>query len=259
VPAYKSIADVPGPVDLAVIAVPKEHVVEVVRQCVDAGARGLVVISSGFKEVGGAGIERERELVELVRSSGLRMVGPNCLGVINTETGVRMNATFAPNQPPPGPVGFISQSGAMGLSVLDYAQSLGIGISMFVSSGNKADVSGNDLLEYWCDDPNTTVMLMYIESFGNPRRFVELGRAITRDKPICIVKSGRTGAGQRAAASHTRNRAGNGRHHRAGRRHSSPDGRRAVRSGHGVFEPTITRRQPGGDRDERRWARDHSR
>jgi acetyl coenzyme A synthetase (ADP forming)-like protein len=203
VPAYKSIADVPGPVDLAVIAVPKEHVVEVVRQCVDAGARGLVVISSGFKEVGGAGIERERELVELVRSSGLRMVGPNCLGVINTETGVRMNATFAPNQPPPGPVGFISQSGAMGLSVLDYAQSLGIGISMFVSSGNKADVSGNDLLEYWCDDPNTTVMLMYIESFGNPRRFVELGRAITRDKPICIVKSGRTGAGQRAAASHT--------------------------------------------------------
>jgi acyl-CoA synthetase (NDP forming) len=114
-----------------------------------------------------------------------------------------MNASFAPTMPPPGPVGFISQSGAMGLSVLDYAQSLGIGISMFVSSGNKADVSGNDLLEYWRDDPNTSVMLMYIQSFGNPARFVELARSITQEKPICVVKSGRTGAGQRAAASHT--------------------------------------------------------
>ncbi len=203
VPAYKAIGSVPGPVDLAVIAVPKEHVVNVVRECVDAKVKGLVVISAGFKEVGGAGIERERELRDVVASSGIRMVGPNCLGVINTEPGVRMNATFAPNMPPPGPVGFISQSGAMGLSVLDYAQSLGIGISMFVSSGNKADVSGNDLLEYWSDDPGTQVILMYIESFGNPEKFVELGRRITRDKPICIVKSGRTGAGERAAASHT--------------------------------------------------------
>lgn len=203
VPAYASIADVPGAVDLAVIAVPKEHVVEVSRQCVDAGVRGLVVISAGFKEVGGDGIERERELVEVIRSSGVRLVGPNCLGVINTEAAVSLNATFAPNMPPPGPVGFISQSGALGLSVLDHAQSLGIGISMFVSSGNKTDVSGNDLLEYWRNDPSTSVVLMYIESFGNPGRFVELGRTITGEKPICIVKSGRTGAGQRAAASHT--------------------------------------------------------
>jgi acetyl coenzyme A synthetase (ADP forming)-like protein len=203
VPAYPSIAAVPGPVDLAVIAVPKEYVLEVSRQCLDAGVRGLVVISAGFKEVGGAGIERERELMEVIHSSGVRLVGPNCLGVINTEPAVGMNASFAPTMPPPGPVGFISQSGAMGLSVLDYAQSLGIGISMFVSSGNKADVSGNDLLEYWRDDPNTSVMLMYIESFGNPARFVELARSITQEKPICVVKSGRTGAGQRAAASHT--------------------------------------------------------
>ncbi len=203
IPAFPSIADVPGPVDLAVIAVPKEYVVEVATQCAECGVKGLVVISAGFKEVGGPGVQREEELLAVTRKSGMRMVGPNCLGVINTEPDVQMNATFAPNMPPPGPVAFISQSGAMGLSVLDYAQSLGIGVSMFVSSGNKADVSGNDLLEYWQDDPATQVILMYIESFGKPARFVELGREITREKPICIVKSGRTGAGQRAAASHT--------------------------------------------------------
>jgi acetyltransferase len=203
IPAYPSITDVPGPVDLAVIVVPKEHVAAVAGQCVDAGVKGLVVISAGFKEVGGAGVERERELVELVRRTGVRMVGPNCLGVINNDPAVAMNATFAPATPPVGPVGFISQSGAMGASILDYAESLGIGISMFVSSGNKADVSGNDLLEYWRDDPRTGVVLMYLESFGNPARFVDLGRQITRRKPVCVVKSGRTGAGARAAASHT--------------------------------------------------------
>ncbi len=203
IPAYRSIGDVPGPVDLAVVAVPKEYVVTVARECVAAGVKGMVVISAGFREVGGAGVERERELLGVVRAAGIRMVGPNCLGVINTEPAVAMNATFAPTMPPPGPVGFISQSGAMGLSVLDYAQSLGIGVSMFVSSGNKADVSGNDLLEYWRDDDGTQVILMYLENFGNPARFVALARGITRRKPICVVKSGRTGAGQRAAASHT--------------------------------------------------------
>jgi len=203
IPAFPSIAEVPGPVDLAVIVVPKEHVAQVARECVDAGVRGLVVISAGFKEVGGAGIERERELLEVLRGTGVRMVGPNCLGVINNDPAISMNATFAPAMPPNGPVGFVSQSGAMGASILDYARSLGIGISMFVSSGNKADVTGNDLLEYWSDDPNTQVVLMYLESFGNPRHFVELGRKITRTKPVCVVKSGRTGAGARAAASHT--------------------------------------------------------
>ncbi len=203
IPAFPSITAVPVPVDLAVIVVPKDHVAAVARECVEAGVKGLVVISAGFKEVGGAGIDRERELVELVRDAGVRMVGPNCLGVINNNPDVSMNATFAPATPPLGPVGFISQSGAMGASILDYAESLGIGISMFVSSGNKADVSGNDLLEYWESDPNTGVVLMYLESFGNPARFVELGRRITRHKPICVVKSGRTGAGALAAASHT--------------------------------------------------------
>jgi acetyl coenzyme A synthetase (ADP forming)-like protein len=201
--AYPSIGAVPGPVDLAVIVVPKEYVYAVAEECIDAGVKGLVVISAGFKEVGGDGIARERELAALVREHGVRMVGPNCMGVINNASDISMNATFAPATPPPGPVAFMSQSGAMGASVLDYAGTLGIGISSFVSAGNKADVSGNDLVEFWNDDPDTSVILMYLESFGNPGHFVPLAREITRDKPICVVKSGRTGAGARAAASHT--------------------------------------------------------
>ncbi len=201
--AYSSVKAIPDPPDLAVIVVPKDVVLAVTRECVEAGVRGLVVISAGFKEVGGAGIEREQALTELVRGHGIRMIGPNCMGVINTRPTVSMNATFAPSMPPPGPVAFMSQSGAMGLSVLDYAESLGIGVSTFVSVGNKADVSGNDLLEYWQSDPDTRVVLMYLESFGNPARFVELAKRITPAKPICVVKSGRTGAGARAAQSHT--------------------------------------------------------
>ncbi len=203
IPAYPTVSDIPGTVDLAVVVVPKEHVIGVVRECIDSGVKGLVVISAGFREVGGAGVERERELVELVRAHGIRMVGPNCMGVINNAADVSMNATFAPATPPPGPVAFMSQSGAMGASVLDYAGSLGIGISSFVSAGNKADVSGNDLLEFWRDDPETKVILMYLESFGNPATFVKLARRITINKPVCVVKSGRSGAGARAAASHT--------------------------------------------------------
>jgi acetyltransferase len=201
--AYPAIGNVPGPVELAIIVVPGEYVNEVARQCVEAGVKGLVVISAGFKEVGGAGVTREEELLETLEGTEVRTVGPNCMGVINTHPDVRMNATFAPAMPPPGPVGFISQSGAMGLSILDYAESLGIGMSQFVSSGNKMDISGNDLLEYWTNDPHTKLVLMYIENFGDPPRFVQLGRAITREKPVFIVKSGRTGAGARAAASHT--------------------------------------------------------
>ena len=201
--SYPSVADIPDEVDLAVVVVPKEHVETVVRESIESGVRGIVIISAGFKEVGGKGIDREQHIFDLVRSSGVRLVGPNCMGVINTDAGISMNATFAPTMPPSGPVAFMSQSGAMGLSILDYAKSLGIGISMFVSAGNKADVSGNDLLQYWRHDESTELILMYLENFGNPRRFVELCRAITPGKPICVVKSGRTGAGARAAASHT--------------------------------------------------------
>jgi len=203
IPAYASVANVPGPIDLAVVVVPKDHVLDVARECARAGVRGLVVISAGFKEVGGAGVERERELVAIARGAGMRLVGPNCLGVVNTDPAVSLNATFAPMMPPPGPVAFISQSGAMGVSILDHACRLGLGISTFVSAGNKADVSSNDLLAYWRDDPRTRVVLMYLEDFGNPRHFVDTARSITRTKPVCIVKSGRTGAGARAAASHT--------------------------------------------------------
>jgi acetate---CoA ligase (ADP-forming) len=203
IPAYASIGDIPGEVDLAVIVVPKEHVLEVVDQCGAKGVKGLVVISAGFREVGGAGTERERELVERVRRYGMRLVGPNCMGVLSTAPELRMNATFAPTMPPPGPVSMMSQSGAMGVTILDYAAEYGIGINDFVSVGNKPDVSGNDLIQYWGEDERTRVILMYIENFGNPRTFTRIARKITKEKPIVVVKAGRTGAGAAAASSHT--------------------------------------------------------
>jgi acetate---CoA ligase (ADP-forming) len=201
--AYGTIADVPEPVDLAVIVVPKQHVVEVARACGERGVKGLVVISAGFREVGGAGAERERALMEIVREFGMRLVGPNCMGVLNSAPDVSMNATFAPTMPPPGPVAFMSQSGAMGVTILDYAREYGIGVSQFVSVGNKPDVSGNDLIQYWAADDRTGVILMYVENFGNPGHFTMLAREITRRKPIIVVKSGRSSAGARAASSHT--------------------------------------------------------
>ncbi|HEU4564925.1 MAG TPA: acetate--CoA ligase family protein [Gemmatimonadaceae bacterium] len=201
--AYPSIADVPERVDMAVIVVPKERVLGVAEECGRAGVRGIVVISAGFREVGGAGEERERALLEVVRRHGMRMVGPNCMGVLNAHPSVSMNATFAPIMPPSGGVAFVSQSGAMGVSVLDYARERGIGIAQFVSVGNKPDVSGNDLLLQWEHDPAVQVILMYVENFGNPRRFLEIARRITRRKPVIALKSGRSRVGARAASSHT--------------------------------------------------------
>ncbi|HEV2145903.1 MAG TPA: acetate--CoA ligase family protein [Longimicrobiaceae bacterium] len=201
--AYASVEEIPDPVDLAVVVVPKQHVQAVAEACGRKGVGAMVVISAGFREIGGAGIERERELLETVRRYGMRLVGPNCMGVMNTAPDVSMNATFAPTMPPDGPVAFLSQSGAMGVTILDYASEYGIGISQFVSVGNKPDVSGNDLVRYWADDERTGVILMYLENFGNPRRFTQLAREITRRKPIVAVKSGRSGAGARAASSHT--------------------------------------------------------
>ena len=201
--AYPSVEDIPDPVDLAVVVVPKEHVLGVVDQCGAKGVPALVVISAGFKEVGGAGVERERQLVERVRRYGMRLVGPNCMGVLNTDAEWSMNATFAPTMPPRGPVSFMSQSGAMGVTILDYAAEYGIGIHHFASVGNKPDVSGNDLIEYWAADPRTRVILMYLENFGNPRKFTRIARRVTKETPIVVVKAGRTGAGARAASSHT--------------------------------------------------------
>jgi len=201
--AWPDVTAIPDPVDMAVVCVPKPLVVGVAEQCGQRGVKGLVVISAGFREVGGEGIERERQLVEVCRRHGMRLVGPNCMGVLNADPRVSMNATFAPSMPPYGRAGFVSQSGAMGLSVLDYANEFGIGIAQFVSMGNKPDVSGNDLLLHWEHDPEIGVILMYVENFGNPCRFLEIASRVTRQKPIIVVKSGRSQAGARAASSHT--------------------------------------------------------
>ncbi len=201
--AYSSIGDVPDEVDLAFIVVPQRFVLEVTQQCVDAGVRGIVVISAGFSEVGEKGAEEERRLLEIVRESGVRMVGPNCMGLLNTSDAVRMDGTFAPVYPPAGNVAMSSQSGALGIAILDYATRNNIGISQFVSVGNKADVSGNDLIMAWEDDPQTDVITLYLESFGNPVKFSRIARRVGKKKPIIAVKSGRTSAGSRAASSHT--------------------------------------------------------
>lgn len=201
--AYPSVADIPGEVDLAVIVVRKQFVARVAEECGRKGVKGLVVITAGFAEVGGEGVEREKALMEICRRYGMRMVGPNCMGVLNTDPAISMLATFSPRMPPHGPVAIVSQSGAMGQSILDYGDELGIGVYQFVSMGNKPDVSGNDLLEYWAHDDNVKAILMYLESFGNPRRFFGIASKLTRRKPIFVVKSGRTAAGARAASSHT--------------------------------------------------------
>ncbi|HEV7523644.1 MAG TPA: GNAT family N-acetyltransferase [Acidimicrobiia bacterium] len=201
--AYPSVLEVPDAIDLAVIVVPADGVLAVARQCAEKGVRGLLVISAGFAEAGPAGKTAERELVALARSNGMRVIGPNCLGVVNTANAVRMNATFGPTRPVGGNVAFLSQSGGLGIELMSRAGELGIGISQFVSVGNKADVSGNDLLQYWADDAQTDVILLYLESFGNPGKFVRLARTLARSKPIVAVKSGRTAAGSRAASSHT--------------------------------------------------------
>ena len=189
--AYPSILDVPDEVDLAVIVVPADAVPEVVDQCALKRVRALAVISAGFAERGEEGRKAERALVERARRNGMRLLGPNCMGVVNTAPTVRMNATIAPTMPPTGRVAFASQSGALGIGIIEEAAALGLGLSTFVSMGNKADVSGNDLLEYWEDDDGTDVVLLYLESFGNPRRFARVARRISRRKPIVAVKSGR--------------------------------------------------------------------
>lgn len=201
--AFPTVADVPDDIDLAVVVVPRRDVLATVRACADRGVRGVIVITAGFAEVGPEGKALQDELVQLVRARGMRMLGPNCLGLLNTDPTVPLNATFAPTWPPAGPVAIASQSGAVGLALLDYARDLGIGIRQFASTGNKAELSGNDLLEYWEDDPATKIILLYLESLGNPARFVQIARRVSRKKPIVVVKSGRTAAGARAATSHT--------------------------------------------------------
>ena len=185
------------------VIVPAKAVLKVVQECGQKGVRGVVVISAGFRESSEEGAEREQQLIEIASSYGMRLIGPNCMGVINADPEVSMNATFSGVFPPGGSVAFCSQSGALGLAILEYAQSLNIGLSTFVSIGNRADVSSNDLMQYWEDDSATDVILLYLESFGNPRKSARIARRVSSSKPVVVVKSGRTAAGSRAAASHT--------------------------------------------------------
>ncbi len=203
VTSYPSIDAIPGAVDLAFIAVPARGVLDAASACGAKGVRGLVVISAGFGETDDEGRARQHELLARCRASGMRLIGPNCMGIVNTDPEVRLNGTFGTAEPPVGRVAFMSQSGALGLAVMNRAAALGLGLSTFVSVGNKADISGNDLLCFWEDDPRTDVVLLYMESFGNPRRFARLARRIGRTKPIIAVKSGRSAAGHRATSSHT--------------------------------------------------------
>ncbi|MDJ0975355.1 MAG: acetate--CoA ligase family protein [Planctomycetota bacterium] len=207
-PTHERIADVPDRIDLAIIVVPKHVVPAVIEDAADAGVRAVVVITAGFAETGAEGAARQQELVTQVRGHGMRMVGPNCMGLIDSSPAVRLAATFAPIYPPHGSVAMLSQSGALGVAILQFAKDLDLGLSSFVSVGNKADVAANDLLQYWEEDPETDVILLYLESFGDPRRFAPIARRVGRRKPVIAVKSGRSGAGQRAAGSHTASLAG---------------------------------------------------
>ncbi|GAA4562827.1 bifunctional acetate--CoA ligase family protein/GNAT family N-acetyltransferase [Planotetraspora kaengkrachanensis] len=197
--AYPDLSAAPGQAELAVVAVPAAAVLDVARDCARHGVRSLVVVSAGFAEAGHA--DREAELLKICRAAGMRLVGPNCLGVVNTATG--LNASFLPHQPTAGNLALMSQSGAIAVGMLDRAAQMGLGVSSFASVGNKADISGNDLLEYWEDDPATEVIALYLESFGNPRRFGRIARRVAAKKPIIVVKSGRGTAGGRAVQSHT--------------------------------------------------------
>ena len=203
VTAYHRVADLPSDIDLAILCIPAASVLPVADDCLAKGIKALVVITAGFGESSVEGRVREAELLARIRNAGARMIGPNCMGLINTDPDVRLNGTFAPVPPLAGRVAMSTQSGALGLAILDYARQLGIGLSTFVSVGNKTDVSTNDLLQYWSNDPRTDVILLYLESFGNPKKFGQIARRVARQKAIVAVKSGRSASGARAASSHT--------------------------------------------------------
>jgi len=201
--SYKSIKEVNYPVEVAFIVVNADLVNEVAEECGQAGVKGLVIISSGFSEIGEEGRKRQAVLSKTCEKYGMRVIGPNCMGVVNTSDDVSMNGQFSPFRPMKGRVSFLSQSGALGIAIIDITSKLGLGMSSFVSVGNKVDISGNDLIQYWEKDKNTDVILLYLESFGNPTKFSRIARRVTRTKPIVAVKSGRFGAGFRATQSHT--------------------------------------------------------
>ncbi len=204
--AYPAVEDVPEDIDLAVIVIPYPAVPEALRSCGEKGIPAVVVISAGFREAGREGLERELDLIRIAREYGMRLVGPNCLGVIDTIT--PLNATFAAGMPPQGPMAFMSQSGALGTAILDWAQAGKLGMNKFVSLGNKADVSEIDLLQAWADDPTSRVILIYTEGLPDGHEFMRVAREVIRKKPVVAVKSGVTQAGSRAVSSHTGSLAG---------------------------------------------------
>ncbi|MBL8751928.1 MAG: acetate--CoA ligase family protein [Planctomycetes bacterium] len=208
VPAFPSVKAIPGPVDLAVLVVPPDAVLVAAEQCGRKGVKGLVVITAGFREIGGVGIEREDRLRAIAAKYGMRVIGPNCMGIINTDPAFAANASFSATPPPVGSVAMVSQSGALGEAILADAANAGLGVAMFASVGNRVDVTAADLVAYWGDDPQVKVILLYLETVGEPQEFVQVARAVARKKPIIAVKSGRSDAGAAAASSHTGSIAG---------------------------------------------------
>jgi acetyl coenzyme A synthetase (ADP forming)-like protein len=208
VPAFASVREIPGPVDLAVLVVPPDAVLKVAEQCGRKGVKGLVVITAGFREIGGVGIQREEKLRRIAERYGMRVIGPNCMGIVNTEPRFACNASFSATPPPVGSVAMVSQSGALGEAILADAAQAGIGVAMFASVGNRVDVTAADLVAYWGDDDQVAVILLYLETVGEPQEFLQVVREVARKKPVIAVKSGRSDAGAQAASSHTGSIAG---------------------------------------------------
>ncbi|MEZ5407532.1 MAG: acetate--CoA ligase family protein [Acidimicrobiales bacterium] len=211
IPSFARLGDIGRPIDLVVVAVPAKYVLDVIRDAIDVGASFGVVVSAGFAEIGDAGAQQQRELVDLAREHGLRLVGPNCLGVLSTDPDVRMNASFAPSLPPSGAVGLCSQSGALGIAVIELADRLGLGLSSFVSIGNQADLTVTDIVDHWGQDERISAGLLYLESIDDPIRFRTVASRVSPSVPLVAVKAGRTSEGRRAANSHTAALAGSDR------------------------------------------------
>ncbi|MCX7988915.1 MAG: acetate--CoA ligase family protein [Thermodesulfovibrio sp.] len=245
-PCYPSVSAIPDKVDLAVIVIPAKAVAEALQDCAIAGVKGVVVITAGFKEVGGEGVKREREIVNIIRKAGMRMVGPNCLGVMNTK--IKMNASFAAEMPPEGRVAFFSQSGALGVAIIDWALENNFGFSKFVSFGNKGDLNETDFLEYFAKDPDTDVILGYIEDIVDGKRFLEVTKEVTKIKPVILVKSGSTEAGARAASSHTGALAGSDRAFTEAFRKTGVIRAQGIQELFDIAEMFISNRKPKGRR-----------
>jgi acetyltransferase len=203
VKVYPSLTAIEENVDLSIIMVAKQYVIPTIDDCEKKNIKNIIVITAGFKEVGEEGIEMEKMLMEKIHKNKMRMVGPNCMGIINTKAGVMMNGTFVKGEPNPGGIGFISQSGALGAAVLKILKLKDVGFAQFLSIGNKADVDENDLIEYWRDNEDVKVITLYLESFGDARRFMETAKTVTKKKPVIAIKAARTAAGMKAASSHT--------------------------------------------------------